>query len=1130
MAHIGIYNTCRNAEAERKDKQSWIIIFFRGPYTVRSLARNREKSMGLDYRLNTRNALFITVMTSFALTGCGGSGNGGAAPAQNTGTGAPQITAPETTTVTTSSNSPVTNQTSATFEFSSNDANASFEVSLDGGGFVPATSPHTVDGLTDGTHTIAFRAVDDAGTPDPTPETVSWTVDTQPPETSFAITPQAVTTATDATFEFSSEPDTTFEVSLDGGDFESRSSPFTITGLTVGSHTLDVRATDSAANSESTTVSWEVIAPSGDTTPPTTSVLANVTEVTNSTSATFVLSSNESGVIFSGGIDGEAFTEITSPYTVDGLDDGIHTFEVSAIDPAGNANPTTASFTWTVDTTPPTVSLEAKPEALSTTQNPTFEFVAVDEPNSTFEGRLDGGDAFLITSPHTLSGLDDGPHTFEIFAIDEAGNESSATVISWAIDSSAPAVTVIFPPPVSLTDADEITVTGVTTGSSDVTAVRINGATAQTTDGFATWSLRIPIDQGENNISIEAEDAAGNVDNSSANVSIKVARNLFRNPNRIAFDDANNQVLVIDGAKILALDLDSRERTVVADEAVGAGPVLVEPLGIAIDSARNLALVTDAKLKALVAINLADDDYTRRVISDKFEIPRSVMVKPGAIDALVFDTKLRTLVSVDLSSGEHTTISDASTDANGPTFLLPQDAALDVENNQVLVSDLFQVIAIKLETGQRAILTGGEDGRGVSLEFATNITIDANNHRALVSDDGLDAIVAIELTDDATIDQRMGDRTIFSDSSQSGPKLTDPRGLAVDSKTGRIYIAEDGLNTILAANAVTGDRSGISDDGTGTGQQFGLVKDVNYDAKNNRLIALQEDPFQIITVDLDTGDRLPLPSGTGDPIRSSIVSMATHSSGDNAILLAESANNPEDAGPSLFSLDLTTGDRSILYNDFRDVGINFGEPHFESNVLFHNDDNTALVFVSYLVEEQGNSKEIDALVSVDLGTGIAIEISGNNVGGGIELSGGSALGSALDNLNNRIFIGNANNGDIIEINLETGQRALISSSRAEVGKEPNISEALALAFDSLNRRIVVVDRGQNALLAVDVNDSSLGELSVISAEGVGTGPLLNAMRGLTINPETGVVFLYETDQSALMAIEPSSGDRVILSK
>ncbi len=31
MAHIGICNNCRNAEAEQKDKQGWTIIIFRGP-------------------------------------------------------------------------------------------------------------------------------------------------------------------------------------------------------------------------------------------------------------------------------------------------------------------------------------------------------------------------------------------------------------------------------------------------------------------------------------------------------------------------------------------------------------------------------------------------------------------------------------------------------------------------------------------------------------------------------------------------------------------------------------------------------------------------------------------------------------------------------------------------------------------------------------------------------------------------------------------------------------------------------------------------------------------------------------------------------------------------------------------
>jgi hypothetical protein len=65
----------------------------------------------------------------------------------------------------------------ATFTFSSADASASFEASLDGATYAAATSPATYTGLADGSHTFAVRAIDAAGNVDATPASYSWTVD-----------------------------------------------------------------------------------------------------------------------------------------------------------------------------------------------------------------------------------------------------------------------------------------------------------------------------------------------------------------------------------------------------------------------------------------------------------------------------------------------------------------------------------------------------------------------------------------------------------------------------------------------------------------------------------------------------------------------------------------------------------------------------------------------------------------------------------------------------------------------------------------------------------------------------------------------------------------------------------------
>ena len=65
--------------------------------------------------------------------------------------------------------------TSATFEFSSpDDANATFECSLDGEQFTPCESPLEYTGLSFESHTLEVRAKDQVGNVDPTPASRTW--------------------------------------------------------------------------------------------------------------------------------------------------------------------------------------------------------------------------------------------------------------------------------------------------------------------------------------------------------------------------------------------------------------------------------------------------------------------------------------------------------------------------------------------------------------------------------------------------------------------------------------------------------------------------------------------------------------------------------------------------------------------------------------------------------------------------------------------------------------------------------------------------------------------------------------------------------------------------------------------
>src|SRR5204862_6038055 len=82
-------------------------------------------------------------------------------------------------------------------------------------------------------------------------------------------------------------------------------------------------------------------------------------------------------------LDASAFAPCVSPRSYSGLADGSHSFQVRATDPAGNTDPTPASYTWTVDTTPPDTTITAAPPARSTSSSASFSFTAT-EAGSTF--------------------------------------------------------------------------------------------------------------------------------------------------------------------------------------------------------------------------------------------------------------------------------------------------------------------------------------------------------------------------------------------------------------------------------------------------------------------------------------------------------------------------------------------------------------------------------------------------------------------------------------------------------------------------------------------------------------------------------------------------------------------------
>jgi hypothetical protein len=86
--------------------------------------------------------------------------------------------------------------------------------------------------------------------------------------------------------------------------------------------------------------------------PPLATISAGPPDPASSSTASFMFSADESDVQFSCALDQEAFRDCVSPFTRAGIPDGRHTFSVIAVK-GKQRQQTPASWTWTVDTTPP---------------------------------------------------------------------------------------------------------------------------------------------------------------------------------------------------------------------------------------------------------------------------------------------------------------------------------------------------------------------------------------------------------------------------------------------------------------------------------------------------------------------------------------------------------------------------------------------------------------------------------------------------------------------------------------------------------------------------------------------------------------------------------------------------------
>lgn len=133
----------------------------------------------------------------------------------------------------------------------------------------------------------------------------------------------------------------------------------------------------------------------------------------------------------------------------------------------------------------------------------------------------DGADGKKTCTYHA-SNLSDGSNSVSLQVTDNDGNVSDLASVTFVISTSAPTLNVTSPVEGLLTNSNKVTVAGTAAAGSDavtLSSVKINGEAVSVGEGGA-FSKEITLQEGENTITVVAEDSIGKTTSVTRHVTV----------------------------------------------------------------------------------------------------------------------------------------------------------------------------------------------------------------------------------------------------------------------------------------------------------------------------------------------------------------------------------------------------------------------------------------------------------------------------------------------------------------------------------------------------------------------------------------------------------------------------------
>jgi hypothetical protein len=749
---------------------------------------------------------------------------------------------------------------------------------------------------------------------------------------------------------------------------------------------------------------------------------------------------------------------------------------------------------------------------------------------------------------------------------DDGGGGGGGGPDAYAGDGLAPTVKVRFPPPSSLTDQPTITIRGSAADADDIVAIRVNGATAQSSDGFATWQATVALTHGDNAITIESEDQYGARDQTAAELTVQLSANVIDAPTAVVADPANGRALVFDRLldALVAVSYATGERTIVSDDATGTGPELQDPTAAVLDEANTRVLALDGG--TLLAVDLASGDRTAIASAevgagDPLLAPFDLALDAANDRVIVLDTDatdpqnpVATIFAVALATGDRTVIASGSS-GSGPELFAPTAMAIDAANARVLVAatdrtnidnPVGAILAVDLASGDRTVVATNDNvDQGDAMGSIASMVLDdsVTPARLLALDVDRDAVLAVALD--------TGNRTVVSeDNVSTGQQFSVPDALALDAPDGgtaRALVIDSGLDMVIAVGLDDGARTVISGFNIGAGPLFeqpvAVALDTRTGAAGSALIVDQQQGA-IVSVDLATSGRKELSgddTGSGDAFDTPQALTLDVDTGLAGQIASVGEIVVVDFGlGALVSVNPTTGARTLISGGPAGSGPDFGTPR---GVIFDPGDATAGAASQYLVVDD----RLDALFAVDPASGARTIVSDASTGTGPALGAPQAVTLELgaSGRTGRALVVTADPAALIAVDLATGDREELSGLTKGDGSplEAPISVLMELRKVAIpdpgndagappqlfepTGAALVVHGGAGALLAIDL---ATGRRTELFGADLGTGPALDLPRAVWLDAENDRLLIADEGLDALIVADRASLDRVVVSR